>query len=393
MHSFLYGFRNGRTAAYLLTAAGAALGCAAYLYAAAGNEAHVVINEACSSNFSVICDEDGNYSDYVELYNPLSEPVLLEGLYLSDDREDPCRHSLDGITIPGKGYAVIWLDGSDGEDAYHAPFKISRLGETLYLADDTGRMLDSVMVPALSYNTSYSRLSDSGKEWGITAATAGVSNDGAQRLKYVELAEPVFSVESGFYEEGFEVSIEAEAGTVIYYTLDGSEPTTESAVYEGPLWIEDASRHENVYAARTDLSPTNTYTPPFLVDKATVVRAIAYDPERDVISDIATKSYFVNYEQKSEYDDYVVISLVTDPENLFNTDTGIYTTGAALEEYKEKGGLVDGELLGNFTSSGGVFTTSMRRPTLFIPERNGSGKRPSPTLTVRTAIALHRMWE
>ena len=40
---------------------------------------HVVINEVCSNNFSVACDENGNYSDYVELYNPAVVPVSLTG--------------------------------------------------------------------------------------------------------------------------------------------------------------------------------------------------------------------------------------------------------------------------------------------------------------------------
>lgn len=340
-------------AGVMLATAAALLGVTLYLYKAASGREHVVINEACSSNFTVICDENGNYSDYVELYNPLSEPVCLTGWYLSDDNKEPCKHALEGITVPAGGYALIWLDGSEAGDAYHASFRLSRSGEAIYLADDSGRVIDSVMVPSLSYNTSYARREDGAKEWGIMEATAGSSNDGAQSLKAVELAEPEFSVESGFYGEPFLVSIKAPAGTVVYYTLDGSDPDTDSSVYSQPLAVGDASQQENVYAARTDLSPTNGYTPSFKVDKATVVRAIAYDPEKDTVSDIVTKSYFVNFGQKSEYENYPVISLVTDPDNLFDADTGIYTTGAALEKYREKGGLADGELLDNFVSPGG----------------------------------------
>lgn len=350
MYSFFMKTGIRKPAAWMLVTAAAWLAGVVYLYHAAADEVHVVINEACSSNFSVIQDENGNYADYVELYNPSAEPVSLTDMYLSDDNSEPQKHALDGIVVPAGEYVLIWLDKSGGVDAYHAPFGLSGRGETLYLSDASGRALDSVAVPALTYNTSYGRTGDKKTEWARMTPTAGYSNDGAQILKAEELAKPVFSAESGFYSQAFEVSIEAPKGAVIYYTLDGSDPTIESFVYEHPLLIGDASRQENLYAARTDLSPRNRYTPPFPVDKATVVRAIAYDPQRDVISKIETKSYFVAFDQKTEYADYPVISLVTDPDNLFDSDTGIYTNGAALEDYMEKGGMVDGELLDNFTS-------------------------------------------
>lgn len=103
MHFFFHNFRSRMAAGVMLATAAVLLGGTLYLYKAASGREHVVINEACSSNFTVICDENGNYSDYVELYNPLSEPVCLTGWYLSDDNKEPCKHALDGITVPGGG--------------------------------------------------------------------------------------------------------------------------------------------------------------------------------------------------------------------------------------------------------------------------------------------------
>ena len=49
---------------------------------------HVVINEVCSNNFSVARDENGDYSDYIELYNPAMVPVSLTGFSLSDSKRE-----------------------------------------------------------------------------------------------------------------------------------------------------------------------------------------------------------------------------------------------------------------------------------------------------------------
>lgn len=55
----------------------------------------------------------------------------------------------------------------------------------------------------------------------------------------VTVAKPAFSVKGGVYEEAQEVAITAEEGLAIYYTTDGSEPTTKSARYEGTITVEE----------------------------------------------------------------------------------------------------------------------------------------------------------
>lgn len=343
-----------RTAAYVLVlSAGIFAAVMWYVYKETAQD-RIVLNEACSNNFSVICDEDGVYSDYVELYNPGDEAVSLEGFFLSDDRKALHKHSLEGIVVPAGGYAVIWLDGSQAGAADHASFGLSRDGDGLYLSDQEGKLLDYVMIPALSYNTSYARTKDGTDQWERMTPTPGMENAGGQALSAVTLEEPVFSVESGFYEEDFLLTLKAQGNGQIYYTLDGSEPDADSLLYQGPIPIGDASLNENVYAKRTDLAPSSAWAPSEKVDKATVVRAVCCDPDKNRISRIVTKVYFVGFSQKEEYDGMPVLSLVSDPYNLFDPEYGIYTNGVTLEEYKEKGGLVDGELLENFVSAGGT---------------------------------------
>lgn len=313
----------------------------------------IVINEVCSSNFSIVCDENGNYSDYVELYNPSGNVVSLDGFFLSDEKKDLKKYSLDGVTLPARGYALIWLDGSENQISNHASFRLSKDGGELFLSNQEGEIVDSVIVPALSYNTSYARAGND-KEWQYMSATPGEDNAEGQVLCGVMLDKPAFSKESGFYDDEFLLELSSVPDTEIYYTLDGSEPDVDSILYEEPIFIGDASQNDNIYAARTDLAPSSTYAPSEKVDKGTVVRAISYDSKNNAISETVTKSYFVGFSRKEEYASLPIISLVSDPDNLFDPEYGIYTNGVAMEEYKAKGGLQDGELLSEFTSGGGT---------------------------------------
>lgn len=297
----------------------------------------VVINEVCSNNFTVICDENRRYSDYVELYNPAPVPVSLSGFSISDNIRERDERLLNTIIIGPRGYFQVWIDGSDNDMSAHADFRISRNGETVYLSNASGEIIDSVEVPPLSYDTVFARVEDGASDWERMETTAGRSNNGAKVFPSAELDEPLFSVTSGFYEDEFDLEITAGEGETVYYTLDGSDPSVDSIRYRGPIRMKDPGDNENVYAARTDLSPVSDYIPPFKVDKAVVVRAIACNESGTVVSRPRTETYFINYGAKAEYKGMPIVSLVVYPNNLFDAAKGIYVNGETLEEYKKIG--------------------------------------------------------
>ncbi len=172
-----------------------------------------------------------------------------------------------------------------------------------------------------------------------------ISEKDQTKVTYVPV--PEFSVGSGFYENPFELQLSAGEGAKIYYTTDGSDPTEKSMLYSSPICIEDATKNPNVYSARTDVSAgfysdlireyktldadPHYKAPDYLVDKCTVIRAIAVLPDGDQ-SNIVTSTYFVG-KDAAEYDGCNIISVVTDPKNLFDKKTGIYVTGDIFTNY------------------------------------------------------------
>lgn len=153
----------------------------------------------------------------------------------------------------------------------------------------------------------------------------------------------IFSKKSGFYEDEFYLKIYAPSEEV-YYTLDGSEPTRESEKYEAKILIHDVSKNENTYSEREDvcgsfLTENSMYKiPNYLVDKCTIIRVVYYDKDGNR-SDVETRSYFVDFEEKTGYDAVNVVAVTTDPANLFSDENGIYVLGDTFKEFKENNDL------------------------------------------------------
>ena len=328
----------------------------------------LLINEVCSSNFSLYKDESNNYPDYIELYNASETPISLEGYYISDDKSDLLKVALGAITLQPKEYHAVWLTDTAGSN--EIGFKINALGEELFLSNANKEIIDSINVPKLRYNTSFGRTADGGEIWSEMATTFGGSNNEAELFPSIKLNAPNFNVESGFYNEEFSLQIESSPTEKIYYTLDGSTPTLNSTLYDNPIAISEATQQENVLSARTDLSPTNSYLPDFNVDKATIVRAISYNETDNSISEIVTKVYFVGYEEKAEYSDLPIISVVADPSDLLDYDKGIYANGKAYDDYMQNGGMVDGVLQTAYEDANGQTHNLYEASNAFNKGRN-----------------------
>ncbi|MBJ05912.1 MAG: hypothetical protein CMO40_02175 [Verrucomicrobiaceae bacterium] len=112
------------------------------LLPAAPLQALPMITEFLAANDTVLADEDGDFSDWIEVFNPDSTPIDLGGHYLTDDAANLTKWQFpSGVTLgPSKFLLVFASDkdrGAEGSEL-HANFKLAADGEYLALVAPDG---------------------------------------------------------------------------------------------------------------------------------------------------------------------------------------------------------------------------------------------------------------
>jgi hypothetical protein len=132
-----------------------------------GNE--LVLNEILANNFSGVINEYGFRKDWLEMYNNSSTTKNLLGLFLSDDKDQLNKYAfpING-SINSHSTNVVWMDNALNSATYmHANFSLSNGGETIYLTNSQGLILDSVSYPTLIEDVSFGRCPDGTGSWGL----------------------------------------------------------------------------------------------------------------------------------------------------------------------------------------------------------------------------------
>ena len=120
-----------------------------------------VITEFMADNQAVLADEDGQFSDWIEIFNPGPGPVELGGYCLTDERDFPAKWRVPaGVALPAGGFKVIFASGKNRTNAageLHTNFQLDKNGEYLALvAPDGLTVLQSFNpYPALPENASF----------------------------------------------------------------------------------------------------------------------------------------------------------------------------------------------------------------------------------------------
>jgi hypothetical protein len=114
--------------------------------------AQVVINEFMAKNDETLVDGDGNYSDWIELYNMGSNTVDLTGWYLSDDTNSLTKWVFPSANIAAESHMVVFASGqenagyTDGLGYLHTTFKLNASGESVLLTQSDGVTIEDAFV-------------------------------------------------------------------------------------------------------------------------------------------------------------------------------------------------------------------------------------------------------
>ena len=179
----------------------------------------------------------------------------------------------------------------------HTNFKIKSSGETLILSDNLLNVIDSFPSESIPNDISKGRYPDGSDDWYFfDQPTPNRPNDANGYQNFASMVET--SENGGFYNAPLSVILStSESDRTIYYTRDGSIPDQNSPIYDHPL----------------------------LISETTVLRARVLHPGY-LPGAVNTQTYFID-----ENRDLPVISLSTNPDNLWDFNTGIYATGPNAE--------------------------------------------------------------
>lgn len=234
-------------------------------------------------------------SDWVELHNSTGSAVNLAGYGLSNNPKNPAKWVFPDISIEPGEYLLLYATGSADKAQkknLKLNFCISSTGEALFFFDPNGKLIDKLSAGRMKSGQSYGRDGSDNRYYYADPTPGAQNGKGYEGITQL----PAFSVTPGIYDNAVTVAITAGEGETIRYTTDCTTPNASSEVYSGELSIS----------------------------KNSVIRAAAF---RDgyLSGDVATATYLFRSDGVNHA--LPVVTLVTDPDNLWNSKTGIYATG------------------------------------------------------------------
>lgn len=246
------------------------------------------ISEMMSTNASYLKGSYGKTCDWIELYNASGQSINLKDYAISTDAGDLQECPLPDKTLAPGAYCVLLMSEKDIYLSGYTrlPANLSANGEAVYLSQN-GTVVDYAILPAMATDISYGRENGNGAFSCLSVPTPGSGNGSAVALSAV----PEASAPQGAYDAALDITLSGSGA--VYYTTDCTAPTAESTRYTGPIHL----------------------------DRTAVIRAVCIEPGK-MPSEILTLTYVIG-----EGHSLPVVSLVTEPDNLWDYNTGIYVEG------------------------------------------------------------------
>jgi len=146
------------------------------------------ITEIMANNTYTHKDEDGDYSDYIEIYNGYNHQINLEGYYLSDSEFETNKWMFPNIIIKPNEYLIIYASGKDKcnnkEKICHTNFKLSSKGETLTFTDKSNNIINKFTYESITNDIAYGYIIN---RYTLMNKASPQKQNTKNKLKYLKL--------------------------------------------------------------------------------------------------------------------------------------------------------------------------------------------------------------
>jgi hypothetical protein len=323
---------------------------ACFLLALSGSvSAQVIISEIMANNTKTLADQDGDYSDWIEIQNTGASEVNLGGWFLSDSATDLTKWRFPAVILVPQANLVVFASGKNravpGAEI-HTSFNLAANGEYLALVQPDGKTVASEFAP--KYPAQYADISYGAFNGGLyyfqTPTPRAANGEGF--ISYVK--ETKFSHTRGFYDAPFVLNVTTDTtGAAIRYTTDGTPPSETNGVdYTGPLTIDRTSTLRFA-AFKTGYRPSKVETQTYVFVDDVILQSpdgkpapgwptswganvVNYGMDPDVVN-----SPLYSGTIRDSLKSLPSFSVVMPLKDLFNSSTGIYANagqdGAAWE--------------------------------------------------------------
>lgn len=190
---------------------------------------------------NAIRDEDGDYSDWIEIYNAGVETANLEGWYLTDDPANLTKWRFPSVSLAGNRYLVVYASGKDRRNPngkLHTNFNLDRDGQYLALVSPLTNvvMQYSPAYPPQNTGVSYGLVAGTTNSFGyFVVPTPGSANTAAGAGFAPEVK---FSRSAGTFWNNFYLELSTgNTNAVIRYVTGNAQVTETSPIYTGPLLV------------------------------------------------------------------------------------------------------------------------------------------------------------
>ena len=285
----------------------------------------LTINEVQYSNQNTIQDTENDTPDWIEIFNADEETINLEGYQLTDNISKTDYWTFPEYQLRPDSFLLVFASAKNkifGKD-FHTDFKLRLMKDPVYLINPAGEIIDMVENQCVPPDRSIGRWPDISENVEILTPTPGFSNNKATRIE-INFQSDTISVthQSGFYQEPLSIEISnSHIQNQIYYTLNGEAPDARDHLYEDYILLKDINQNKNRFSNLGD----SEFEPGDLISKANILRAIVLS-EGCPASEEIINTYFINENSNIDYN-FPVISLITEKDNLFDKEIGIYVDG------------------------------------------------------------------